>query len=214
MKSLKAWKLRKRYRIRISPTDDLAQHLVYNHTTGTLSVFRQVTYLKAQLRHSSDMDISTPASTSIPRGTLPPQLLLETLYTIYFILIPLFRDPTGKSHRLAKKLVKGRTYPGQEKFDPDLLIYDGLIRQKADLDDFKLVYWAKRIRALQGIVHNPPPSYKIISWIERHTSERNALTVAFIGVFLAVLFGLLGLMVGIAQLVVSILAWKNPVSQS
>jgi hypothetical protein len=51
----------------------------------------------------------------------------------------------------------------------------------------------------------------MFSWFERHTSERNALIIALIGLFLAALFGFLGLLVGIAQLVVSYYAWKQPV---
>ena len=66
-KSLKAWKLRKRYSIRLSPTDDLAQHLVYNQTNRTISVFRQIAYLKTQIRRSSDLDLLAPPSTSIPQ---------------------------------------------------------------------------------------------------------------------------------------------------
>lgn len=81
-----------------------------------------------------------------------------------------------------------------------------------ELEDFKRVYWAKRVRALQDIVRNPPPTRKAIAWIERHTSERNALTVALVGIFLTILLGLLGLVVGVAQLAVSVLAWKCPLS--
>lgn len=108
---------------------------------------------------------------------------METLYTIYFILLPLSRNI--KSYSLATKLVNRRARPGRERFDPNLLVYDGLIHPTVDIRNFELVYWAKRVRALQAIINNPPPAYKVISWIERHTSERNALTVALIGVFLA-----------------------------
>lgn len=101
----------------------------------------------------------------------------------------------------------------RQGFDPNLLGYDGLARL-SELENLKLVYWAKRVRTLQEIAKNPPPAYKLVSWIERHTSERNALTVALVGVFLAALFGLLGLMVGVAQFIVSILAWKHPVDCS
>jgi hypothetical protein len=144
-------------------------------------------------------------------GSLPPQLLLETLYTIYFILLPLSEDP--KSERMARKLVRS-TRQGADGFDTNLLVYDGLVRPLSELENFKLVYWATRVRTLQEIVTNPPPNHWVVSWIERHTSERNALTVALIGVFLAVLFGLLSLLVGVAQLVVSILAWKYPATCS
>jgi len=64
-KRLKAWKLQKRYNLRIVPTDDLAEHLFYNSTTRTLSVFRQIAYLKAHLRHSFDLDTATGTPASI-----------------------------------------------------------------------------------------------------------------------------------------------------
>lgn len=63
---LKAWKLRKRCSIRITPTNDLAQHLVYNKGSRSLSVFHQVAYLKAHLQHVSHLDISATAAESIP----------------------------------------------------------------------------------------------------------------------------------------------------
>ncbi|KAH8738448.1 hypothetical protein BGZ61DRAFT_526422 [Ilyonectria robusta] len=202
-RALKVWKLRKRYGIHIVPTDDLVQHLYYDRQTKCLSVFHQVAWLKAQLRHASGNDLLEPMDTSLKNGTLPPQLLLETLYSIYHILLPLDK----KSAKLAKKLVlnpKKKT----RGFDPDILIYDGLIRPVPE--PFQLMYWKKRLDILREIVDNPPPSNSFTSWFERHTSERNALTVAIIGVFLAALFGFLSFIVGIAQLVVSILAWKNP----
>lgn len=80
--------------------------------------------------------------------------------------------------------------------------------------DFEFVYWGKRLTILEEITTKRPPRNKFVSWMERHTSERNALTVAIIGLLLAVLFGFLGLLVGIAQLVVSILAWKHPAAST
>ena len=136
-------------------------------------------------------------------GALPPQLLLETLYTIYRILLPLDK----KSAKFARKLVAGSKGKAIE-FDPDILTDNGLIRQVSDV--FELVYWNNRLSAIREIVKNPPPTNALTAWFERHTNERNALTVAIIGLFLAVLFGFLSFIVGIAQLVVSILAWKYP----
>ena len=79
---------------------------------------------------------------------------------------------------------------------------------------FEYKFWSYRLAVLKGIVVNPPPANKLIAWFERHTSERNALTVAVLGLFLAALFGFLSFVVGVAQLVVSIIAWKYPASQS
>lgn len=138
-------------------------------------------------------------------GTLPPQLLVETLYSIYYILFPLASNK--RSAKLAKKLTRPNNDPdacnsSDSAFDPNLVVYDGLIRPLPP--NFKFVYWTKRLRNLQAVVDHPPPSNKVVSWFERHTSERNALTVAIIGLFLTALFGLLSVLVGIAQLVISL----------
>jgi hypothetical protein len=140
--------------------------------------------------------------TTTNRGSLPPQLLLETLLSVYHVLLPVSKD--SKSASFARRLVK------KGGFDPNMIIYDGSIRDMPD--NFEYMYWGDRLRKLNELVAKPPPGNRFISWIERHTSERNALTVAIIGLFLAVLFGFLGFAVSVAQLVVSILAWKHPVS--
>lgn len=54
---LKAWKLKERYRVRLRPTDNLAEHLVYDSGRGILHVFRQVGFLKAHLYRSRDEDV-------------------------------------------------------------------------------------------------------------------------------------------------------------
>jgi len=146
------------------------------------------------------------------RGTLPPQLLLETLYTIHYILFPLHDK---KSSRLLRRLVKGDKNRPEEVFDPNATLFDGPIRPPSDLDGFELVYWAERLRSLQEIVGNPLPQHRMthwmFSWFERHTSERNALIIALAGLFLAALFGFLGFLVGLAQLIVSYYSWKQQV---
>ncbi|KAL7942803.1 hypothetical protein V8C42DRAFT_140241 [Trichoderma barbatum] len=201
-KRLRAWKLKRRLGIQICPTNDLAKHLVYTPRTKTLAVFHQVEYLKAQVRYTADRSLEESVEMSIANGTLPPQLLVETLYSIYYILFPLATNK--KSAKLAKKLTRknGSDNLSDSAFDPNLVVYDALIRPPPD--DFKFVYWTKRLRALQAIVDHPPPSNRIVSWFERHTSERNALTAAILGLFLTALFGLLSFLVGVAQLVVSL----------
>lgn len=222
-RSLKAWKLKRRLGIQLRPTNDLAEHLVYNPRMKTLAVFHQVEYLKAQVRHTAHRSLEESIETSFAKsdipvrnmklvanylmcsGTLPPQLLVETLYSIYYILIPLATDK--RSAKFAKKLTRPNNDPdacnsSDSAFDPNLVVYDSLVRSLPA--DFKFVYWTKRLRNLQAVVDHPPPSNKVVSWFERHTSERNALTVAMIGLFLTALFGLLSVLVGIAQLVVSL----------
>jgi fatty acid desaturase len=63
---------------------------------------------------------------------------------------------------------------------------------------------------LHRLVRNPKPQNRLEQWIDRHTTERNALYIALIGLFLAVLFGFLGLIVGIIQTWITYKAWKYP----
>lgn len=54
--SLTAWKL-KRLGIKIFPTNDLAEHLVYDPRNKRLKVFHQVEYLKAQVLHTAERSL-------------------------------------------------------------------------------------------------------------------------------------------------------------
>ncbi|KAI4660481.1 uncharacterized protein J4E78_005184 [Alternaria triticimaculans] len=57
---LKAWKLTKHFKVRLRPTDNLAEHLVFDSERRILHVFRHVGFLKAHLYRSRDevVDIS------------------------------------------------------------------------------------------------------------------------------------------------------------
>ncbi|KAK3361600.1 hypothetical protein B0T24DRAFT_691480 [Lasiosphaeria ovina] len=153
-RGLKAWKLKARYATGIVPTNDLVQHLLYDRRTRTLSVFHQTAWLKAQIRHSAGQSLAAPAQTGIQSGTLPAQLLVETLLSIYYALFPLSVDK--RSLKLARSLVH---HPAAgARFDPNLLVDDGLVRDLPDdADDFQFVYWAERLCRLQVVVANPRP---------------------------------------------------------
>ena len=71
-------------------------------------------------------------------------------------------------------------------------------------------YWAERLSALHNITKQPPPGNAMVAWFERHTSERNALTVAIIGLFMSVLFGFLSFVVGLLQLILAWVEYKYP----
>ncbi|KAK9774265.1 putative RGS domain-containing protein [Seiridium cardinale] len=199
--SPKAWKLRRRYKIRFIPTNDLLQHLVYDKQNLTVKIFHQTAWLKSQLRCTSKYSIDTNFAKSLQLGTLPPQLVLETLVSIYYILFPVAED--SRTAKIVAKLIRKRG------FDPDFRVDDfGSIRELAE--DFECRYWSHRLRIIQEISTEPPATNRFLSWIEWHTTERNALTVAIIGVFLAAFFGMLGCIIGIAQSILAYLAWKYP----
>jgi len=65
--SLNAWELRQRLKIRIVPTNDLAEHLVYNPSTRALAVFHQVEWLKAQVRYTKDRELDEVIDASLAK---------------------------------------------------------------------------------------------------------------------------------------------------
>jgi hypothetical protein len=137
------------------------------------------------------------------RGTLPPRLLFETLVSFHGILFPIASVGNERSRSLLKKLIR------TQGFDQDGLWVEFVRPIASDVD---FVYWGDRLATLYDIVKRPPPTNALISWFERHTSERNALTVAITGLFLAAFAGLLAFIIGLIQLVVSWMAWRYPVS--
>ncbi|KAI5919688.1 hypothetical protein F4810DRAFT_470010 [Camillea tinctor] len=75
--------------------------------------------------------------------------------------------------------------------------------------DFSFVFWGNRLAKLHDVIKQPPAN-ACVSWFERHTSERDALTVAIIDLLLASLSGFLILILSVFQLVVAWMAWKYP----
>ncbi|KAF2101469.1 hypothetical protein NA57DRAFT_34119 [Rhizodiscina lignyota] len=197
-KRLKAWKLKKRYNINFRATDDIREHLLYDPEERSVKIFHHTGFLKAQLLRSLNQPIDLSFEESLKIGTLPPQLLLETLDSIHFVLFPIGTD--SKSKRFLDKLVQ------KEGFDPNAKTDEGHVREP--LDEFLYEFWGDRLLKLLDIVDNPPPANWLVAWFERHTSERNALTVAIVGLFLSVIFSFLGLLVSIAQLIFAILQWR------
>jgi hypothetical protein len=63
--SLKAWKLHKRLKLEIVPTNDLAERLVYNPHTKSSAVFHQVEWLKAQVGYVENRELHEPVELSL-----------------------------------------------------------------------------------------------------------------------------------------------------
>ena len=133
------------------------------------------------------------------RGTLPPQLLLETVYSLQSILFPSY-DPNS-SDELDRLLRK-------QGFDPDLRLYEALARK--DPDDFQYVYWGDRLSKLYDAVKNPPPRHRLGRWLELHATDRNALYVAIIALVFTAVFGFMSVAIAALQTWISWQAWKHP----
>ncbi|CZT44161.1 uncharacterized protein RSE6_04295 [Rhynchosporium secalis] len=157
-KELKAWKLKKRHNLRFRPTDNIMEHLLYDPQSRTVKVFHHTSYLKAHLARSAQQPIDMDAHSSLKLGTLPPQLLLETLDSFHYILFPIYLDRSGKSQKLLNKLIS------KYDFDPNSKWDEGHIRPLPE--DFAYHYWGDRQAQLHAIVKNPPPANGVMSWFE------------------------------------------------
>jgi len=115
------------------------------------------------------------------RGTLPPQLLLEALDSIQYLLFP----ENARSFRSLDKFVKGWG------FDPQAKEYNGRLRSLPEGEELEYKYFGDRVARLMRVVDKGPPPRGIIAWLERYPSERNALTIAVLGLFLTALLGFL-----------------------
>lgn len=135
------------------------------------------------------------------RCTLPPRLLLETLLTFHEILFPVTSVRDSKSHAALETMIQ------KQGFDTEARWIE-FVRKVPD--DMTFHYWGDRLTALYEVIKRPPPKNAIVAWFERHTSERNALTIAIIGLFLSALFGLLSFIVGLLQLILAWMAYKYP----
>ncbi|KAK4222480.1 hypothetical protein QBC38DRAFT_375064, partial [Podospora fimiseda] len=96
-----------------------------------------------------------------------------------------------------------------EGFDPKA---DWVKFVRPILDNFPFTHWDSRLATLHDLVKSPPPTNSLLSWVERHTSDRNVMTVATLALFLAVIFGIVSTLLGCAQLIVAWLSWRHPVS--
>ncbi|RYP70709.1 hypothetical protein DL771_005313 [Monosporascus sp. 5C6A] len=174
----------------------------YEDVCKSVKVFHQAAFLRAKLRQSKEEDLDIGFERSLQLRTLPPRLLLETLATLHLVLFPIATKGNKRCRSLLKKLIRTGDFDAEAEWIEFV---------RPIPFDFTFMYWGDRLTKLHELVKRPPPSNAFVSWFERHTSERNALTVAICGLFLAVLFGFLGVVIGILQLAIAWLAWKYPV---
>ncbi|KAF7950115.1 hypothetical protein EAE96_007413 [Botrytis aclada] len=200
---LKCWKLRKRAHIKFLSTDNIAEHLLYDPRDNVFRLFRQTAFLKAHLRLSANQPIELGIIESLKVGILPPQLLLETLHSLQYIIFPLVDK---KSSKFLNRFIRDKKL----SFDPDCRNYD--INNESLREDFEYHYWGDRLAKLHHLVTHPRPSHRIGQWIQRNASERNALLIAILSLVLSAFFGFLSVVLGIFQVWVAYMSWKAQVN--
>ncbi len=233
-RSMKAWKLRARFRLSFKGTDDLASHLLLDssHPDGpTLYIFHYTAFLKAQLgrlrqqNFQKDSDILACLKMYVYMASLfsisllPLILLLGSLLTgcsgclpprllaetLHSIQTILFHFSDHRSSLILERLM------AKQGFDEDCAQAQGY-RMFTDADLMEYKYWGERLAILQGFMRERPPRNRFERWIKWQTSESNAFALALAALVISVVVGLLSLGVAGLQSWLAWKAWKEPIS--
>lgn len=193
--ALSAKQLRKVLGIHLKATTDLRSHLLFDHKRGVLHIFHCTAMLKETLLGSE----SYPDSCMLPR-----ELILEVFDTIHNVLFP----PDRESQSLLFSLV------AKNGFDKDILKFEMPSHRDQEDSGPPFPYFADRLMELYGEMQNPAPRTRLESWFERKSGARYMLMATMIGVFIAVIIGILGLGLSGFQAYVSYQQWKHPVNSA
>ncbi|CZR35672.1 uncharacterized protein FPRO_00205 [Fusarium proliferatum ET1] len=204
-KELRAVNLKKRLGITISATSDIRNHLHFDRKNNYLEVYHYTTFLKEQLRVTRDAgDCSSPSS-SLKRGVLPRQLVLEILDSLQGTLFPL-SDPRSK--KLLRSLIS------KCSFDPDILNFEFSSVRRVGEESIPYVYLAERLADLYNELQTPRPRGWLQQSMQRKSGARHVMMATLIGVIFAVLLGIASLAVSSYQAWIAYQAWKHPVQPS
>jgi len=189
--ALSVKQLRRVLGIDLEATTDLRSHLSFDRKRRILQVFHCTAMLKETL---SEIERD-------PDGCLlPRELILEVFDTIHNVLFPPDRD----SQALLSSLVT------KHGFDKDLLRFEALSHRDQEDPKPSFPYFGSRLAELYDEMQNPRPRTRLESWFERKSGARYMLMATMIGVFIAVIIGILGLGVSGFQAYISYQQWKHP----
>ncbi|RYP75566.1 hypothetical protein DL771_002266 [Monosporascus sp. 5C6A] len=130
------------------------------------------------------------------------RLALETLDSLQKVLFPL--EP--ESQALLRSLVS------KQSFDPDCLRFGSALFRRYHENDITYQYWGSRLMDLYDEIENPKPRGLLETWLEQRSKARHVMLATLVGVIIAIVLGVCGLVVGIFQAWVSYQAWNYPVN--
>lgn len=78
----------------------------------------------------------------------------------------------------------------------------------------EFLYLGDRLMDLYEEVLDPNPRGTLEHWAERYGGQRYMMMATMVGVFIAVILGLLGLIASVFQAWVTYQAWKHPIRAS
>jgi hypothetical protein len=194
-KSLTALQMKKTAGLRLQATTDLRRHLTMDLRRGVIRVFDGTAVLKEILMAT----LTEPEACILPRS-----LVLEVLDTIHNVLFP----PDQRSQALLSSLVR------KQVFDEDILRYVSAPYRRKDDPTVDYSYFGTRLAEIYEEMQNPTPRRGWESWFERKSGARYMLAATMVGVFIAVIIGILGLGISGFQAYVSYQQWKHPVKDA
>jgi hypothetical protein len=100
----------------------------------------------------------------------------------------------------------------RSSFDPECLRVQSDAYRKPEEQETEYRYLSRRLMELYEAILNPRPRGLLEKWAERRSGARYVMIATLIGVIIAVILGLLGLVVSIFQAWVAYQAWKHPVA--
>ncbi|KAF9878521.1 hypothetical protein CkaCkLH20_04013 [Colletotrichum karsti] len=207
--ALKAWKLQKRLNVTFLGTNNISEHLLFDPKENYLYIFHHVGFLKAHLEmareHGYPLDQSM--ADSLQKGTLPPQLLVETLHSVQSILFP---SIDRKSVPILDDLIANQ----DTAFDRECADYDGYGLFQEPPAGFSYLYWGDRLALLHELVISRPPRNKLERWLHRQSNEGNALFIALVALLISIFVGILSIGIGAVQIWIAWMAWKYPLTDS
>lgn len=135
-------------------------------------------------------------------GSLPFQLLVETLHSLQSVIFP----PTdSKSIRLLEQLIKTRG------FDPKLAEYDGYSFFMEAPESITYKYWGERISTLQNLFEQRLPRNNFERWFNWQANDGNAFFIALLALLISIIVGIVSIIISALQTWIAWQAWKHPV---
>ncbi|KAF2823928.1 hypothetical protein CC86DRAFT_468904 [Ophiobolus disseminans] len=192
--NLTAMQLKKNGKLRLKATNDVRRHLVVDHEERTVWVFQHDSMLRELLRAGDPNQYA---------GVLPRELILELLDTIHIVLFP----SNPESYKLLESLVS------KNRFDSGLLTLASVPYRKSGDPEVSYTYFGERLVALKDELQSPRPH----GWLQERLGRKRdtyMLMATMVGVFIAVLIGLLGLCVSTFQAWVAYQQWKHPKTEA
>jgi hypothetical protein len=129
---------------------------------------------------------------------------VETLHSLQTVLFPSVDE---RSRRILQDLIK------KGRFDEDCARYEGYKLFHDTPEHFRYLYWGERMAALHDKLTATPqnrPRNRLERWLERHSSERNALIVALFALLITLITGIISVILGAVQVWITYQAWKYP----